>query len=194
MSVSPSQYRVRIPNRRPSPGGKPDFGHKYRRRGGSLQRCGLHYLWRKLADGGKRCPYNSGNDRRVCPACARNGTPGTYNGTISIIPAYAGGVVQTVSVILRVSSGGSLTANPNYLSFNYQPGSPFPLPQVVGVVDSSGRSSPFNVTSTTSSGGSWLTYSPSSGTSSSYLSRHRQSVRTATGNLLRYNHGHAGGR
>jgi hypothetical protein len=90
--------------------------------------------------------------------------PGTYNGTISVIPAYAGGVVQTVSVSLRVSSGGSLTANPNYLSFNYQPGSPFPLPQLVGVVDSSGRSSPFNVTSTTSSGGSWLTYSPSSGT------------------------------
>ena len=91
---------------------------------------------------------------------AANIAPGTYTGTISVVPSYAGATPQRVSVTLRVSSGGTLTASPSSLTFNYQPGTPIPAPQVLGIANSTGAAVTVNVSATTSSGGTWLVVSP----------------------------------
>ena len=94
----------------------------------------------------------------VLPAATT--APGTYTGTISVVPSYAGATPQRVSVTLRVSAGGTLTASPNSLTFNYQPGSPIPSPQVLNIATSTGAAMTANVSANTTGGGSWLVVSP----------------------------------
>lgn len=89
-------------------------------------------------------------------------TPGFYTGTVFINPTYGGGTQQSVAVTLTVSSAGILLATPNALTFVYQSGQPYPSPQTVSVVNSSGANTGFTVTTTTASGGAWLSCSPCS--------------------------------
>ena len=90
--------------------------------------------------------------------------PGIYTGTITVIPSSGGGIIRNIPVTLRISSVGSLSVTPAYLSYNYQTGGALPSPQVLSVVDSLGGATPFTVTATTTSGGPWLFVSSSSGT------------------------------
>ncbi|SPE23910.1 hypothetical protein SBA3_1040030 [Candidatus Sulfopaludibacter sp. SbA3] len=88
-----------------------------------------------------------------------NMAAGTYTGAVRILPTN-GGATQQVNVTLRVFVAGNLVASPNYLTFNYQPGGPSPLSQVLSVVNSNNGTVPFGVTA---SGGTWLGFSQASG-------------------------------
>ena len=88
----------------------------------------------------------------------------TYNATISFT---SGGVVQTVTVTLTVSNGtntGNITVLPASLTFTAPQGSS-PANKALSVSSAAGAAGiSFTVTSTTSSGGNWLSTSVSSGT------------------------------
>jgi hypothetical protein len=94
-------------------------------------------------------------------------SPGVYSGTITVSPV-SGGVTQTVSVTLRISSGGTLTLSPASLTFSYQPGSPAATSQSVTVVNSSGGNTPYNLACSPSTGsGPWISCVPANGTTPS---------------------------
>lgn len=81
----------------------------------------------------------------------------TCNGSLTFT---SNGIAQNVGVTFVVSntaSGGSVTATPNSLSFNFQSGGSTPQAQVVQITSASG-SSPvnFTVSTTTQNGVSWL--------------------------------------
>src|ERR1035441_2794366 len=88
----------------------------------------------------------------------------TYNATISFI---SNGVLQTVNVTLTVSNGsntGNVTVLPVSLTFTAPQGSS-PANQALSVSSAAGAAGiSFTVTSTTSSGGSWLSTSVGTGT------------------------------
>lgn len=89
--------------------------------------------------------------------------PATYNGSITITAAGAANSPVTVAVSLTVSTSPLLLVSPGSLAFYFQTGGPQPGAQSLAVA-SSGTSTPFIVSSTTSSGGSsWLVPSPLSG-------------------------------
>ena len=86
-------------------------------------------------------------------------TSGSYNGNVTLTPAT--GAVVTLPVVLTVSASG-ISATPSSLTFSYQAGQNAPPAQNLTV--SSGTSSMnFTVTSTTTSGGAWLSTNPASG-------------------------------
>ena len=85
---------------------------------------------------------------------------GTYNGTVTITSAGATGSPQTVSVSLVVSAPPTLSATPTTLSFGYQIGGATPATQPISV-SSSGAALSFM---TAASGGTWLSATPTSGT------------------------------
>jgi hypothetical protein len=89
---------------------------------------------------------------------------GTYNGTVTITSTGATGSPQTVSVSLVVSAAPPpvLTASPTTLSFNYQIGAATPATQPVSVT-SSGAALSFTAVA---SGGTWLSATPASGSTS----------------------------
>jgi len=95
--------------------------------------------------------------------------PGTYTGTITIIPGFSGGTTQYIPVTLRVSANGQLNANPTSMTFSYQTGGLIPGAQVLTVTNASGGAVPFTATATTSSGGIWLNVSPSASTTPSSI-------------------------
>lgn len=92
---------------------------------------------------------------------------GTYNGTITF---SANGATQTVSVLLSVTStgtggGGNVTANTSSLSFTGQAGSSNPAAQTLTLSSASGSAGVgVNIAAATTSGGNWLSVSPTSGT------------------------------
>ncbi len=94
---------------------------------------------------------------------------GSYNGTITVTSGGAANSPQSVPVTLTVTSGtgsGRLTASPRWLSFNYAAGQSAPSPKTVSV-GSSGT--PLSYTAA-GFGGSWLSVSPSGGTTSGKIS------------------------
>jgi uncharacterized protein (TIGR03437 family) len=74
------------------------------------------------------------------------------------IAASAGGVVR----IRKVAPGAGLSAAPTTLAFSYTIGGTAPAPQTVAVT-STGAASGFTASASTTSGGSWLSVSPTSG-------------------------------
>jgi uncharacterized protein (TIGR03437 family) len=88
--------------------------------------------------------------------------PGTYTGVVAIA---APGVTNSpiyVPVRIIVTASQSLAASPTVLVFNAVAGAPNPTGQVLRVTASLGALS-FNVTPSTSSGGNWLTATPTGG-------------------------------
>src|SRR5580658_10025863 len=61
------------------------------------------------------------------------------------------------SLSFSIQGGGNLTVSPTSLSFYYQPGSSFPPPQSVTVVNSTGDSVVYNVSCAASNGLNWIT-------------------------------------
>ena len=89
-------------------------------------------------------------------------TVGTYTGTVRISDPNSG-TVRHVSVSFTVTSRHAhLTVTPNTLAFSYQQGGTTPSSQSVSVRSSTGSAAGFTVSVT--SGSSWLSASPSSGT------------------------------
>jgi uncharacterized protein (TIGR03437 family) len=96
---------------------------------------------------------------------------GTYSGTISF---SANSFVQTLPVTLTVGNGGgtggNVTVSPTTFSFSAQTGATSIAAQSLTVSGASGTAPiNFTVTPTTTSGGSWLTTSASSGATPSIL-------------------------
>ncbi len=85
---------------------------------------------------------------------------GTYYGTVSITPT--GGNVLGIPVTLTVQAASTVTASPLQLSFSYQAGAAAPASQPLQVTGNA-SSLPFTVTTSTSSGGNWLSAAVSSG-------------------------------
>jgi uncharacterized protein (TIGR03437 family) len=90
---------------------------------------------------------------------------GQYTGTVTVTSAGASGSPASIPVTLNVT-GPSLTATPSQLSFSYQLGATTqPAAQTISVGDTSN----VNFTATTS-GGSWLSVTPGTGSASGNLS------------------------
>ena len=90
-------------------------------------------------------------------------TPGPFTGTITV--SANGAVSQQITVNLTVSNTPTISASPSTLNFAYQIGTSAPAAQTVNIGGSSGLN--FTVTSATASGGSWLSVTPTSGTTGS---------------------------
>jgi len=89
---------------------------------------------------------------------------GQYTGTVTVTSAGAGGSPASIPVTLNVTAP-TLTATPSQIGFTYQLGSTQPAAQTISVVDASN----VNFTATTS-GGSWLSVTPGTGSASGNLS------------------------
>jgi len=87
---------------------------------------------------------------------------GTYTGTITF---SANGVNQNVGVTLNVTTtgggGGNITSNKTSVTFTGQAGGSNPASQTVNITSTSGTAVAVSTTSSTSSGGNWLTITPS---------------------------------
>ncbi len=90
-------------------------------------------------------------------------TSATYNGSVTINAPGAVNNPITVPVTLTVASAPSLTASPSTLSFN-SAGGAIPPSQSITVSAPSGGTIAFNITAATSTGGNWLSATPTSGT------------------------------
>jgi uncharacterized protein (TIGR03437 family) len=84
----------------------------------------------------------------------------TYTGTITVSAPGAGNSPATSSVTLVVSPG-TISAPTTTLTFNQVVGGPAPATQTIAVTGTPGT---INFTATASSGASWLSVSPSNGT------------------------------
>jgi hypothetical protein len=94
--------------------------------------------------------------------------PGVYTGLVYVHVGTS--IAQTVPVTLVIAAGGTLSASPTFLTFNYQTGGAAPAPQTVSVVNYLGGNVPYTVTASTSTGINWLAVSPASGTTPSSFS------------------------
>ncbi|HXK05818.1 MAG TPA: hypothetical protein VMS37_25680 [Verrucomicrobiae bacterium] len=86
---------------------------------------------------------------------------GSYSGTITIVPS--GGASVSVPVSLTITAPPTVTATPTSLSFTYRLGDPAPAVQSINV-SGGGAALAFTATAATTSGGNWLSVSPTSGT------------------------------
>ncbi len=96
---------------------------------------------------------------------------GTYTGTVAV--TFSGSGTTNIPVTLNVSSTPVLRLNLNSANFNYQIGGTVPAGQAQNIeVSSNGGAVGFTVSSNinTPAGGSWLTVTPTSGTTTSNVS------------------------
>jgi uncharacterized protein (TIGR03437 family) len=91
---------------------------------------------------------------------------GVYVGIVTVTPAGGSDPPQTISVSLNIGLQSGLTVTPPALAFTYQTGGVKPAPQNLFVGSSTGTLSFTSV----SSGGGWLSVSPSSGTTPAVVS------------------------
>jgi uncharacterized protein (TIGR03437 family) len=94
-------------------------------------------------------------------------SPGQYTGKVTITSAGATGSPLDVPVTLVVASPQSVAASPTTLNFNWVIGAPVPATQTVQVTGS-GAGVTFTTQATTSSG-TWLGVTPSSGSAPATL-------------------------
>ena len=92
-------------------------------------------------------------------------TANTYNGTVTV--AGPGATSQVVNVTLVITSAPAITASPSSFTFNFTIGGTAPLSQALNLGVASGLD--FTVAASTTSGGSWLSVSPGSGTGPALL-------------------------
>ena len=86
-------------------------------------------------------------------------TPGTYTGTIIVMPSGSSGTAATLRVTLVVSSTPRITVAPTWLAFNYQVGGSNNITQQTIQLSAGPQAIPFAFTSD-----SWISVSPPSGT------------------------------
>ncbi len=95
---------------------------------------------------------------------------GTYTGSITLTADGAGNSPLTIGVTLVVSSTALLVVSPGALVFDVTAGSGGSAVRNVALTSTDGTVLSFTVTSSTSSGGSWLLVGPLSGSTPSNLS------------------------
>ena len=93
--------------------------------------------------------------------------PGQYTGAVALTPASSSVGSVTVTVTLTITSSATMTVTPGSLAFGFQQGGSQPASQNLAVSATSTVS--FTATASTSSGGSWLTVNPTSGTTPATL-------------------------
>ncbi len=94
---------------------------------------------------------------------------GTYTGTITVTSSGASNSPQSIPVTLTVTSGtgtGHLVVKPRWISFNYATGQSAPAPKSVDVT-STGTALSYTAAAF---GGSWLSVTPSGGTTTGKVS------------------------
>jgi uncharacterized protein (TIGR03437 family) len=90
---------------------------------------------------------------------------GSYSGSVTITGSGASNSPLTVPVQLVVTSAASLTSSPQSLTFNYQIGNGGPASQSLNIAGPNNTGSfNFTITAATTTGGAWLSASPTSGT------------------------------
>ena len=95
--------------------------------------------------------------------------PGTYTGTVTITSAGAAGSPNTIAVTFTVTASQTLSALPAAANFSFIIGTANPPAQTVQVT-SSGTNTAFTVAATTKDGATWLSATPTSGTTPASLS------------------------
>ena len=90
-----------------------------------------------------------------------------YSGNIAITPT--GGSVVNVPLTLTVTAAPTVSASPTSLTFSYNVGGATPSSQSISV-SGGGATLAFTATASTSSGGNWLSVSPTSGNTPATLS------------------------
>jgi uncharacterized protein (TIGR03437 family) len=88
--------------------------------------------------------------------------PGTYNGTINVTSSNAGNPSLSVPVTLTITAGALLQLSPGTLSFAYQIGQAQPPGQTISVASDSALVG-YSVSSTTTTGQTWLNISTNNG-------------------------------
>lgn len=92
--------------------------------------------------------------------------PGTYNGAVTVTSGASNSPL-TIPVALRVASPSNISVSPESLLFRHTPAAP--ISQQNLTVGGASTGIRFFVTSTTDSGGSWLSVTPTSGSTSATL-------------------------
>jgi uncharacterized protein (TIGR03437 family) len=95
--------------------------------------------------------------------------PGTYSSAVSISAANASNSPLSIPVTLTVTPAPALVVTPGILSFSYQTGASIPGAQSLALSTNNGASATFSASATTSSGGNWLTVSPTGGSTPASL-------------------------
>lgn len=95
---------------------------------------------------------------------------GTYNGTVTITATNAGNSPQTVPVTLTVTNHPLIEATPNPLTFLYQINKTAPASQTLSLSSSTGDILNYTVTAAATSGGSWLSVTPATGSTAGTVS------------------------
>jgi uncharacterized protein (TIGR03437 family) len=90
-------------------------------------------------------------------------TPGTYNGSITVTPLAAGSSPATINVQVIVSPG-TISTPTSTLTFNQVAGGPAPPAQTLPIGSTPVGLNFTVTTSTTPPGGTWLSVTPTSGT------------------------------
>ncbi|MBI4478483.1 MAG: hypothetical protein HY651_00505 [Acidobacteria bacterium] len=110
--------------------------------------------------------------------------PGTYRGTVSVTAPLAAVKVQTISVSLAVQSAvaANLVVEPVSLTFEGNAGGSNPSAQSLRITNAGGGTLIWTAQTSTTTGGSWLTVDPASG-SASGTSPNTVQVNAAIGSL-----------
>ena len=93
---------------------------------------------------------------------------GTYNGTITL--TLLNGTAVSIPVTLTVTGGSTVSATPATLTFSYAVGASTPAAQSITVTGAGNAALSFTATASTTSGGNWLTVTPTSGNTPASLS------------------------
>jgi len=92
----------------------------------------------------------------------------TYSGTITLTPLN--GTAVSIPVTLTVTGGSTVSATPATLNFSYAVGASTPAAQSISVTGAGNAALPFTATASTTTGGNWLTVTPTSGNTPASLS------------------------
>jgi uncharacterized protein (TIGR03437 family) len=106
---------------------------------------------------------------------------GNYTGAIQFVSPQAVNSPQTVTVSLSVIEPVTLALTPTSLAYQGTESGPDPEIQKVSVTETTGKPFSWNAAATTSSGGGWLTVTPSSGAGPAVLEVHARSTGLAAG-------------
>jgi uncharacterized protein (TIGR03437 family) len=111
-------------------------------------------------------------------------TQGTYNGSVQVTATGASNTPQTVAVTLTITARAtqpSLAVSRRLLQFVTTAGGPAPGDQAVEVTNTGAGSLGWNATVSTTSGGAWLSISPTTGVAPATVTVHVNTAGLAQG-------------
>ncbi|MFN7924619.1 MAG: hypothetical protein U0Q16_31240 [Bryobacteraceae bacterium] len=109
-------------------------------------------------------PLNGNTPNTLTVSVATAGlAAGTYNGAVAISAAAAGNSPLQIPVTFRVLEEARITLSPSALTFDYQVGGPLPTERPVSVTSTGGPVN-FSVAGTAANNLTWLSVTPTAGT------------------------------